>query len=431
MKYIKKLLGILLIGWGFILIIASISFIFEKNSKVSDIIAGVFIFLIFGILPLLLGVYFFKGSFNILSNKKSYEKMVYPDYLPKPSFFYRIFGVLPKKYALLELQHYLNEQGIHNAKVEDIIAIEDRYKIRFLKSFKKEIFKIYKANLEKYLSDRKLDNDEIENLNKLKSIFKLNDNDVKKITDEVSMKIYQEEVAKALQDGKLDSKEKMFLEKIKKELQLPDDIANNIYRESATVIINNFIKNAISDERLSPDEEKTLNEIAKNLNVNIEFDDKTKVLLEKYKLFWRIENGDMPIVDVSISLPKNEYCHFITDAEWWEQRKVTKGYNYSGPSLRIKIAKGLYWRVGSIAVKSIQQDEYVLIDVGKLFLTNKRLIFIGAKGSKSIKLNNILDFTPYKNGIDIQKDKGRNPFISFNDNVDIFVMILGKLISNI
>jgi hypothetical protein len=54
---------------------------------------------------------------------------------------------------------------------------------------------------------------------------------------------------------------------------------------------------------------------------------------------------------------------------------------------------------------------------------------MGQKGNKTIPVNRILNFKPYKNGIEIQKDSGKSPFLKFENNVDIFSMILARIMS--
>lgn len=120
---------------------------------------------------------------------------------------------------------------------------------------------------------------------------------------------------------------------------------------------------------------------------------------------------------------------FQTSCDWIENRKVTKRYNYEGPTARIKIAKGIYYRAGSICIKPTTEDTLMKIDSGKIFLTSKRIIFLGSKGNKTIDLNKILDITPYSNGVDIQKDTGRSPFIQFSSDVDVFATILNRILS--
>ena len=56
---------------------------------------------------------------------------------------------------------------------------------------------------------------------------------------------------------------------------------------------------------------------------------------------------------------------------------------------------------------------------------------MGGRGNKTIRLNKILDIKPYKNGVDVQKETGRSPFLEFSENVDIFSMMLVRLMDEI
>ena len=153
-------------------------------------------------------------------------------------------------------------------------------------------------------------------------------------------------------------------------------------------------------------------------------------MLDKHRLYWQIHNGNLPVVDAGINLQKSESCHFHTQIDWFETRTITKRISYSGPTMRIKIAKGLYWRAGNLAIKPTTEDVLAKIDSGDLYLTGKRIIFMGSRGNKTIALNKILNFEVYSNGIEIQKDSGKSPFFGFSDNIEIFSMLLGRIISN-
>jgi hypothetical protein len=80
-------------------------------------------------------------------------------------------------------------------------------------------------------------------------------------------------------------------------------------------------------------------------------------------------------------------------------------------------------------VQRVSEDIWQTIDSGSMYLTNKRLIFMGQKGNKTIPINKILDFKPFKNGVDIQKDSGKSPFLQFEKNVDVFSAILSRLMN--
>lgn len=210
---------------------------------------------------------------------------------------------------------------------------------------------------------------------------------------------------------------------------ISDATAEAMVERESKIILQKFIDDAISDQRLSEDEENRMNEIAHNLNIEIKHSEQTKRDLEKFKLYWQLENGTMPIIISSINIQKSESLHFQTSVKWLEQRTVTKRINYGGPTARIKLAKGVYYNFGSMAANRVTEDVWKIIDSGTLYLTNKRLIFMGSRGNKTIHLRKILDYKPYTNGVDIQKDTGKSPFLEFSFNVDIFSMMLARLLN--
>jgi len=352
--------------------------------------------------------------------------------LRKPSFFQKLAKIQPKENALREINNLISKtQNIKNVSIEEIENIAFKYKVKIHKKFKNELQEMYHRFLKHCFKDKILSDDELEQLAHLKYLFNMDDKIINKIHKDISLEVFNESIDEAIADGKLDEHEKEFLDKLQTRLKLPDDIATNIYLKKATAYLETYLKSAISDERLSPDEDKELQTIAKNLGATLKFDEKTKDILDKYRLYWLIENGNLPIVDVDINLQKNEDCYFTANANWYEYRRVTRRVRYGGPTFRLKIAKGLYWRAGDLGVQAVSDDILTLIDTGLLYLTDKRIIFVGRKNTKTIRHPKVLDFTPYKNGVEILKDSGKSPFLEFEKGVDIFSMILGRVIREI
>jgi len=79
----------------------------------------------------------------------------------------------------------------------------------------------------------------------------------------------------------------------------------------------------------------------------------------------------------------------------------TRG-GYAGPTIRV--AKGVSFRMGSVAARSESHEELRNIDKGTLVLTNKRLIFMGSKRTTNIDLRKIISITAYKDGIASQRE---------------------------
>lgn len=352
--------------------------------------------------------------------------------LKEASFFHRLLKKEPTENAIIEVNNLLsnNESDITKVSIDDINKISEKYKTNLERNFEPNRIALFAIYLRHSLSDNKLDETKIQYLYHLRNILMLNPIVVEQSIKNETENIYNEQVKIAVKDGDLKEDEKERLKKLKSDLKISDDVAQEIYSKNAGEIINNFMNGVASRERFSPYEEKQMNEIIRNLNIDYIIDEKSKSILERYKLYWQIENADLPEITPTINIQKSEKLHFSSHINWLEQRKVApKRRTYAGPTARVKLAKGVYYRVGSFKVNNVSKDEWKTIDSGQVYLTNKRLIFMGNKGNKTIRINTILDIAPYSNGVDIQKDAGKSPFLEFSNNIDVFSMILARLMS--
>lgn len=345
------------------------------------------------------------------------------------NFFQRILSRLPKENAYIEINNLLaqNENQIQTITSDKISLIAEKYKIDLKKSNNAGLIDLFIKHLKECLLDKKLDQSQIDTLNHLKVILFLDETETQEIIKKETEEILSKQVKLTFATGKMDDSKWESLDKLKSDLLISTEDAEGIYKNHAEKILEIFMQNAISDKRYSPDEEKEFREIANNFAANLKIEKDTETLLKRFRLFWEIDNGNLPIINSEINLQKSESLHFKTMVTWEEQRKVTTRYNYAGPTARIKIVKGIYYRAGSMSVRPQSEDVWQTIDTGTLCLTNKRLIFMGEKGNKTIPINKILDFKPYSNGVDIQKDSGKSPFLRFTNDTNLFSMILNRL----
>ncbi|MGD0551528.1 MAG: hypothetical protein ABSB25_02630 [Sedimentisphaerales bacterium] len=349
--------------------------------------------------------------------------------LKRPNLLQRIFRLQPKENALIEMNNlFAKADKIEDVSLEDVFEIATSYGVDLHKKFNKELRQIVTGYLSSCLKDLKIDDREFKNIKHLVRVFGINAYEFSKIRNEVCESIYADKVQEVISDGKVTDEEKNVLMRLQKYFNLSEESAQKIYTEKAQSFLQNRLDTAIADKKLSPEEDHEFQEMAKCLGVTVHQDEATRNLLDKYRLYWLIDSGDIPEISVDITLTKNEKCHFVCRANWYEQRKITKRIRYSGPTLRLKMAKGLYWRMGDLGVQRVSEDIMAHIDSGNLFLTNKRIIFLGDNKSTNIKLNKIVDFTPYSNGVTIVKDAGRSPFLEFSKDVDLFAMILKRVI---
>jgi len=350
--------------------------------------------------------------------------------LKKPNFFQKTFGLNPKYNYVIELNNLFvkHEMDIYKISNYDIERLDIKYNVK-LTDFLTEKLNIFEEYLKDCLLDEKLDTYDKDALEYIRNILSLPPEVTFKKIKKWTKSIYRDIVLSIISDGKVNEVEETKLEEYKIKLDLTISETKNIYIEEANKYFIEYVNEIIADDRVNPVEEQTLYAIAKNLNINVNIPDELAHKLNKFKLYWQIEHDEIPIIESDIKLIRGEKLYFKgKDVDWLEMRKVTKRYNYAGPTARIKIAKGIYYRLGSISVQPVTEDEWRTIDSGSIYVTNKRLIFMGDKSNKTIRLNRILDIIAYSNGVDIQKDSGRSPFLQFYDSVDTFSMILMRAI---
>lgn len=93
---------------------------------------------------------------------------------------------------------------------------------------------------------------------------------------------------------------------------------------------------------------------------------------------------------------------FPTNAEYHKlQTKSQSTGGYAGTSLRV--AKGLYVRLGNYKGESVKSLETVHLDTGHLAFTDKQIYFYGSNKAFKLPYNRILAVEPLKEGVKIQK----------------------------
>lgn len=119
-----------------------------------------------------------------------------------------------------------------------------------------------------------------------------------------------------------------------------------------------------------------------------------------------IKRGRLPILNTNkIFIKPGEQCHYI-DKAIYEQKNVKKRYvrknnGYSMPGL----FKGTRINMGgghTDVVDNVQYETYR----GILYITNKRIIFVGEATGFDKKIDDLVALTPYSNCVELQFSTG-------------------------
>lgn len=351
-------------------------------------------------------------------------------YIPK-TFWQKITGSQPPENALRELVNHLSAASAVTGvslRIPDIISA--KYKFDLRERFRSQLEQLFVSFIDAALADDEYTSQEQEEIEHLRRLFGITEDRYAQLWIESASKFYGGLVADTIKNGSITTDDRSWLSEIAHNLGLSESLCSQIYKKKAHAVVQKYVDVALADGKLSPEEDARIAQICRSLDVNIKLSHADELALERMRRMWRIAHGEMEVVDTRINLQSKEVCYLAREAEWHETRRQRVAAAYSGPTMRLKIADGLYWRTGAIGIKPITRDALVRIDAGRIHITNKRLLFTGFLKNTSIKLDRILDFTRYSDGVKIDKDAGKNPVLIFDDDIDVFCAILARAIAD-
>lgn len=145
----------------------------------------------------------------------------------------------------------------------------------------------------------------------------------------------------------------------------------------------------------------------------------------------RILSGELPIVpadQAGIVLKRGEVCHYITPAQQFEERVTSTARVHHGATARIKICRGVTYRVGATQGKAIAKTGMVQIDAGRLVLTNQRYIFDGQKKNLSVLFSKLVSFEPFADGIELNAENKKTQQYKVHDG-EMAAIILSTILN--
>ena len=353
----------------------------------------------------------------------------YKSDLESVSVWRKLTGQKHRANAVLEINNLLSERPILEVSGADVQRILRRYNLNLLTDFNDgSVRGLYMKYLRYCFEDNHLDQEESERLRHLKRILRLSEKDVTMANHRVCQEVYARALDQALEDQRLDQKERLFLKGLRQKLQLPAAVADSVYQHKAQATVIRFIKGAVADQRLSPTEAVELKVLIDHLAVDPQWAEQTQAELAKYRLFWQIENEPLPQVFVPISLRSGELCHFLCDAVWYDALADPSLSVVSKDALQDKLANSAYWRNTHPGSLHLSPNAWRQGESGKLYLTNRHLVFRSAEVEVVINLNTITDFDHYQSGLLLSRRKKAPLFLDASGNADVLAMMLGRVL---
>jgi Holliday junction resolvasome RuvABC ATP-dependent DNA helicase subunit len=106
-----------------------------------------------------------------------------------------------------------------------------------------------------------------------------------------------------------------------------------------------------------------------------------------------LDQGILPEQKADVLLNADETCHFACGSILWEPRRT---------------------RRNGISYDTLQE-----IDRGALYITNKRVLFVGSSGTKTMRFSSLTRTFADNGALVIQRATGKNQHFVFNDDLDL------------
>ncbi len=204
----------------------------------------------------------------------------------------------------------------------------------------------------------------------------------------------------------LDSLESKLLE-IARSSYIPTDQV----KEALIRAWENTVDHFLDDGDLSAEEEKQLSAFKERLALSQEVLDRRGAYskLVKAAVLREVMEGTIPpritvAGDLPFNFQKSEHLIWVFPNTAYYEDKTRRQYVGRSQGVSIRIAKGIYYRVGAFRGHPVETTERVWVDTGLLAVTNKHIYFAGLRKSLRIRHDKIVSFIPFEDGIGLQRD---------------------------
>lgn len=134
---------------------------------------------------------------------------------------------------------------------------------------------------------------------------------------------------------------------------------------------------------------------------------------------------------VPFNLQKQEKLVWIFENTKYSEMRTKRHYEGGATGVSVRVAKGVYLRSSSFKGHPVESSEIVEVDTGLLGITTKHIYFAGSVKSFRIKFDKIVSYTPYEDGLGIQRDAQTAKPQIFINNDGWFLYNLVQNVGNI
>lgn len=296
--------------------------------------------------------------------------------LPEQGMFGRLFGRIHRDAMLAEAETLLADAADWADVTRDQIAeIETRYGARFKDAVKSDAMMLISRAATDMTAQQTVEGGAAR-LRKLAAALDLS-GDAETVVLAKGRSALAEAAQLLIANDELTEDERAAYASAAEAVGIGADEAAAILSAAVEWRMSREIAAAVADDRLTADEEARIDSIGHALHARLEIDDATRDRLARAKKLWQVEQGELPEAPSPIALPSTERCLYAGYGQALEPR--TRG------------RQSFTHSYGS----------------GDIVLSTKRLIFNGGDKNFAIRLNTIIDYSVYDDGVEVRRASGK------------------------
>ncbi|MGQ9533355.1 MAG: hypothetical protein ACUVTQ_11235 [Desulfotomaculales bacterium] len=209
-----------------------------------------------------------------------------------------------------------------------------------------------------------------------------------------------------------------------RELGLTEGEALAAVAPHARELIRNMYRHIYVHGETDPGWRATIEEALQALGLDPAEFRKEQDLMRRFLFLTEVRAGRLPDVPAPIILQPGEVCHWVTLCRLLEERVVRREYVGGSRGVSIRLAKGLYYRVGGHRGRVVSERAIVPVDEGELVVTSRRVVFNGRIRTLSVPYGKLVDVHAYRDAVVLARAGKKKPEALAVDDPELVATII-------
>lgn len=221
-------------------------------------------------------------------------------------------------------------------------------------------------------------------------------------------RLYQQSLERALADGILTEEEVRELASVRAE----GDLTEAEVRMVALSLYRRALRDAVADSRITPEEDAELARMRTQLELTDRDLREDSKQLQRVRMLAEVEREHLPRIDAPVQLANGEQCHWAVQARLADKLALP-GRKSDLRSIEFEVATATHFSACGERSELRPSSEVLPIDMGVLLVTNRRVLFHGARRTVIVPHMKLRAIQLFKDGITVEESDAahRNLFI--------------------